>query len=154
MLSEEKSRQIEMAGTDWACMMLVCINGHENNEPYGVIANYHLSHPVSFRGIHRLILALDEVCEMVGSPMATTEPRFLLNEWEQQYRGCGEENVPLYDSCEGGHPGPCAVQTAFLHAGQAPVQLHRSAFYRVPQRPGTDAYAGRGKHLYVREPEE
>ena len=86
MLSEEKSRQIEMAGTDWACMMLVCINGHENNEPYGVIANYHLSHPVSFRGIHRLILALDEVCEMVGSPMATTEPRFLLNEWEQQYR--------------------------------------------------------------------
>ena len=86
MLSEEKSRQIEMAGTDWACMMLACINGHENNEPYGVIANYHLSHPVSFRGIHGLILALDEVCEMVGTPMATTEPRFLLNEREQQYR--------------------------------------------------------------------
>ena len=83
MLSEEKSRQIEMAGTDWACMMLVCINGHENNEPYGVIANYHLSHPVSFRGIHRLILALDEVCEMVGSPMATTVPplRARLTAW-------------------------------------------------------------------------
>ena len=69
MLSEEKSRQIEMAGTDRACMMLVCINGNENNVPYGIIVNYHLPRPVSFKGIHGLILALDEVCEMVGVPM-------------------------------------------------------------------------------------
>ena len=75
MLSEEKSLQIEMAGTDRACMMLVCINGNENNVPYGIIVNYHLPRPVSFKGIHGLILALDEVCEMVGVPMATTEPR-------------------------------------------------------------------------------
>ena len=170
MLSEERNLQIEMAGTDWACMMLACINGHENNEPYGVIANYHLSHPVSFRGIHGLILALDEVCEMVGAPMATTEPRFLQKEREQQYRALRgkrqkssgkvlekEEvagNVSLCDSCKGGHPGPCAVPPEFLHAGQAPVQLHRGALYRVPQRAGTDAHAGRGKHLYVQEPEE
>ena len=80
MLSEEKSRQIEMAGTDRACMMLVCINGNENNVPYGIIVNYHLPRPVSFKGIHGLILALDEVCEMVGVPMATTEPRFLQKE--------------------------------------------------------------------------
>ena len=68
MLSEEKSRQIEMAGTDRACMMLVCINGNENNVPYGIIVNYHLPRPVSFKGIHGLILALDEVCEM-GNPI-------------------------------------------------------------------------------------
>ena len=49
MLSEEKSRQIEMAGTDRACMMLVCINGNENNVPYGIIVNYHLPRPVSFK---------------------------------------------------------------------------------------------------------
>lgn len=61
MLSEERNLQIEMAGTDRACMMLVCINGHENNMPYGIIVNYHLPCPVSFRGIHGLILALDEV---------------------------------------------------------------------------------------------
>ena len=29
MLSEEMNLQIEMAGTDRACMMLVCINGCE-----------------------------------------------------------------------------------------------------------------------------
>ena len=86
MLSEEKSRQIEMAGTDRACMMLVCINGHENNVPYGIIVNYHLPRPVNFKGIHGMVLALDEVCEMVGAPMATTEPRFLQKEREQQYR--------------------------------------------------------------------
>ena len=86
MLSEERNLQIEMAGTDRACMMLVCINGHENNMPYGIIVNYHLPCPVSFRGIHGLILALDEVCEMVGAPMATTEPRVLQKEREQQYR--------------------------------------------------------------------
>ena len=39
MLSEERNLQIEMAGTDRACMMLVCINGHENNMPYGIIVN-------------------------------------------------------------------------------------------------------------------
>ena len=86
MLSEERNLQIEMAVTDRACMMLVCINGHENNMPYGIIVNYHLPCPVSFRGIHGLILSLDEVCEMVGAPMATTEPRFLQKEREQQYR--------------------------------------------------------------------
>ncbi|MCD8171361.1 MAG: hypothetical protein LUE94_19015 [Clostridiales bacterium] len=86
MLSEEKSRQIEMAGTDRACMMLVCINGHENNVPYGIIVNYHLPRPVNFKGIHGMVLALDEVCEMVGAPMATTEPRFLQKEREHHYR--------------------------------------------------------------------
>ena len=52
MLSEEMNLQIEMAGTDRACMMLVCINGCENNMPYGIIVNYHLPCPVSFGGIH------------------------------------------------------------------------------------------------------
>lgn len=85
-MSDENSHPLEMADTDRACMMLVCINGHEDNLPYGIIVNYHLSHPVSFRGIHELILALDEVCEMVGAPMATTEPRFLQKERAQQYR--------------------------------------------------------------------
>lgn len=86
MVSDTKSLQIEMADTGRACMMLVCINGHEDNLPYGIIVNYHLFHPVSFRGIHGLILALDEVCEMVGAPMATTEPRFLQKKRAQQYR--------------------------------------------------------------------
>lgn len=90
MLSVEKSCQIEMADTDRACMMLACINGYENNMPYGIIVNYHLPCPVSFRGIHGLIMALDEVCEMVGAPMATTEPRFLQEERERKYRALKE----------------------------------------------------------------
>ena len=86
MLSEEKSRLIEMAVTGRACMMLVCINGYEQDAPYGIIVNHHLPCPVNFRGIHGLILALEEVCEMVGAPMATTQPRFLQKESEKQYR--------------------------------------------------------------------
>ena len=86
MMSEERNRLIEMAVTDRACMMLVCINGHEQDMPYGMIVNHHLSCPVNFRGIHGLVLALDEVCEMVGAPMAATQPRFLQKEREKQYR--------------------------------------------------------------------
>ena len=161
MLSEEMNLQIEMAGTDRACMMLVCINGCENNMPYGIIVNYHLPCPVSFGGIHGLILALDEVCEMVGAPMATTEPRFLQKERELQYRalrgnqqspgkrGSGREAVSLCNSCEGGHSGPCVVQAEFLYAGAAPVQLYRNALYCFSQRAGADANVGGGKYLYV-----
>lgn len=86
MLNEEKSRQIELACTNRACMMLVCINGHKDNLPYGRIVNYQLSRPVSFIGLDQLILRLDEVCERVGAPKATTDPRFLQNERERQYR--------------------------------------------------------------------
>ena len=166
MLSEERNLQIEMAGTDRACMMLVCINGHENNMPYGIIVNYHLPCPVSFRGIHGLILALDEVCEMVGAPMATTEPRFLQKEREQQYRalrgetakkfressgkrGSGREPVPICNSCEGGHSDPCVVPAEFLYAGEAPVQLYRDALYCFSQCAGADENVGGGKYLYV-----
>lgn len=89
MLSEEMNLQIEMAGTDRACMMLVCINGCENNMPYGIIVNYHLPCPVSFGGIHGLILALDEVCEW-WVPL-----------WQQQNRGFCKRKGAAVQGAEG-----------------------------------------------------
>ena len=91
MLDEEKSRQIELACTNRACMMLVCINGHKDNLPYGRIVNYQLSKSVGFIGLDQLLLGLDEVCERLGAPMATTDPRFLQKERERQYKELREK---------------------------------------------------------------
>ena len=57
--------------TNDASIMLVCINGYQENRPYGVIVNYCLPAPVYFTGIHELILRVDEVCERIGAPMRT-----------------------------------------------------------------------------------
>lgn len=165
MLSEERNLQIEMAGTDRACMMLVCINGHENNMPYGIIVNYHLPCPVSFRGIHGLILALDEVCEWwvplwqqqnrgsckrkgaaVQGAEGETAKKFRESSGK---RGSGREPVPICNSCEGGHSDPCVVPAEFLYAGEAPVQLYRDALYCFSQCAGADENVGGGKYLYV-----
>ena len=50
--------------TNDASIMLVCINGYQENRPYGVIVNYCLPVPIHFAGIHELVLGVDEVCEL------------------------------------------------------------------------------------------
>ena len=99
MLSEEMNLQIEMAGTDRACMMLVCINGCENNMPYGIIVNYHLPCPVSFRGIHGLILALDAVSytHPLPNPMPSRGEATTIRTMKQPIRRPGDWTYPLRD---------------------------------------------------------
>lgn len=65
-----------MAVTDWAGIMMVCIHGQVENRIYGAIVNRCLEEPVSFCGLDQLVLKMDEICELAGSPMLSMDPRF------------------------------------------------------------------------------
>lgn len=88
-MQEEKklvSYEDALINTDRTSVMLVCINGHRYGQPYGDIVNCHLKKLICFHGIHDLILSIDEVCEQLGSPMRSTEPRFLTEEGAESYQ--------------------------------------------------------------------
>ncbi len=80
-----ESYEDALFNTDRTSVMLVCINGHRGGQPYGDIVNCHLSKLICFNGVHELILAIDEVCERVGAPNRSTEPRFLDRSRAEQY---------------------------------------------------------------------
>ncbi len=75
-----------LINTDRTSVMMVCINGHNGDVPYGDIVSCHLTKFICFKGLHELIFAIDEACEQVGAPMQTTEPRFLNIENEERYK--------------------------------------------------------------------
>ena len=76
----------KMIVTDRASVMMICIEGSRDNEPYGIIVNIYLKDPVPFKGLEQLILTLDEICEIVGSPSYTMNPRFFRESMGQRYR--------------------------------------------------------------------
>lgn len=75
-----------LINTDRASVMLIGINGYRGALPYGEIVNCHLEKGISFDGIDDLVLAIDEVCDRVGAPPRTTEPRFLYRSGAEQYK--------------------------------------------------------------------
>lgn len=86
---EEKQLQIckdALTNTDRTSVMLVCINGYRSDQPYGEIVNFHLAKGIGFDGIDDLVLAIDEVCDRVGAPPRTTEPRFLYRSGAEKYK--------------------------------------------------------------------
>lgn len=88
-MQEEKklvSYEDALLNTDRTSVMLVCINGHRYGQPYGDIVNCHLKKLICFHGIHDLIITIDEVCEQLGAPMRSTDPRFLTGEGAESYR--------------------------------------------------------------------
>lgn len=91
-----KKREMEqqmqaMAVTDWAGIMMVCIHGQVENRIYGAIVNRCLEEPVSFCGLDQLVLKMDEICELVGSPMLSMDPRFLQEKRKADYLGIGKK---------------------------------------------------------------
>ena len=80
---------------DRASVMLVCINGCHEDMPYGNIVSYYLAEPVYFKGTSQLILGIDQICETVGAPMRTVEPRFLSAMRENQYRELSKIQKPI-----------------------------------------------------------
>ena len=80
---------------DRACVMLVCINGCHTDMIYGCIVNYYLTEPVFFEGTSQLVLGIDRICETVGAPVRTVEPRFLGSLGEGQYRQLSMKQVQM-----------------------------------------------------------
>ena len=114
--------------TNDASIMLVCINGYQENRPYGVIVNYCLPAPVYFTGIHELILRVDEVCEQIGAPMRTMEPRFLSRAEAERY-----QKLPLPQEA-GTQSGPdqraMPIQKRLADTAQAEEVLIIHVLYR------------------------
>lgn len=82
-----------MVNAGRSSVMLVCINGHRSGHPYGDIVNCHLPKLIGFNGIHELIIAIDEICEQVGSPMSSTEPRFINSARADQYQKLSKKKI-------------------------------------------------------------
>lgn len=76
-----------MEKTDWSGIMMICIHGQTENRIFGVIVNRCLNQPVPFCGLDQLILKIDEICESVGTPMLSMNPRFLQEDKREQYAG-------------------------------------------------------------------
>ena len=90
---EEAIKRIEeLIVSDRASTMLVCIQGTREGEPCGEIYNCYLREPVLFNGAGDMVLKLDEMCNWVGMPHATTDPRFLNMETERRYREAGSHH--------------------------------------------------------------
>lgn len=93
--AERNSRNMEKM--DRISTMLVCFRGKNGLDLYGEILNCYIDRPVCFYSIGDLILKLDEICNWIGTPQPTTNPRFLNKKMSIQYmcRTMDENKIPV-----------------------------------------------------------
>lgn len=77
--------------------MLVCIHGRKEGALYGEILNCYMEYPVPFKNEGELILRIDEMCDWIGTPHPSTEPRFLNDAMEKEFMEQRKlkSNVPI-----------------------------------------------------------
>lgn len=83
--------------TDRISTMLICFHEEKDGNLYGEILNCYIDEPVWFSGVGDLILKLDEICNWIGTPQPTTNPRFLnrIMAEEYIYRTQGRNRLPV-----------------------------------------------------------
>ncbi|MCD7992775.1 MAG: hypothetical protein LUK37_13765 [Clostridia bacterium] len=89
MMTQDKEaikRIEELVVSDRASTVMVCVQGVGEGGLYGEMYNCYLKDSVRFCGVGDMVLKLDDICEWVGAPQRTTEPRFLNTEMEKKYR--------------------------------------------------------------------
>ncbi len=74
-----------MTKTDRVSTMLVCFHGKKEGDLYGEILNSYIDRPVWFSNVGELILKLDEICDWIGTPQPSMEPRFLTKKMSEEY---------------------------------------------------------------------
>ena len=91
---------------DRAAIVLLCIHGVSAHGVYGDIYNHNFKENIPFNGIGDMVLKIDQICNWLNTPSATTEPRFFSREMEKQYRESysdpPEENVNTDSEASGG----------------------------------------------------
>lgn len=98
-MGQDDSMSIEeIDALGWVSMMLICIQGKIKEDIYGEICSYHLNEPVPFSGIGDMVLKIDEICECIGTPQRTTNPRFMNQEMEKKYRESSNEHPKVITS--------------------------------------------------------
>jgi len=71
--------------TDRISTMLICFHEEKDGNLCGEILNCYIDGAVRFFGVGDLILKLDEICDWVGTPQPTTNPRFLNKKMSEKY---------------------------------------------------------------------
>ena len=64
-------------------ILLLCIHGVSVHGVYGDIYNHHFKENIPFDGIGDMVLKIDQMCNWLNIPRATTEQRFLSREMEK-----------------------------------------------------------------------
>lgn len=75
----------KMVTTERVSTMLICFHGSTNGDLYGEIFNCYIDAPVPFINTGDMILKIDEICNRIGTPHPSTEPRFLNQEMGEHY---------------------------------------------------------------------
>ena len=92
--------------SDRETIILLCIHGVSDQGVYGDIYNHNFKENIPFNGIGDMVLKIDQICNWLNTPRATTEPRFFSREMEKQYRESysdpPEENVNTDSEASGG----------------------------------------------------
>ncbi len=80
--------------TDRISTMLICFHEEKDGNLCGEILNCYIDGPVRFFGVGDLILKLDEICDWVGTPQPSTNPRFLNKKMSEKYaKRTKEKNI-------------------------------------------------------------
>ncbi|MEY8352892.1 hypothetical protein AALB39_05960 [Lachnospiraceae bacterium 54-53] len=99
MIKSEEVRYVchSMTVTDRVSTILICFHGKKGEDLYGEILNCYVDKPLRFFNIGDLILKLDEICDWVGTPHPSADPRFLNKKMAEQYifRTMGRNKIPL-----------------------------------------------------------
>ena len=82
----------DMAVSGWFSIMLICVQGKGRDGVYGHICSYYLEDPVPFDGTGDMVLKMDGICDWLGAPQRTTEPRFLNKEMKKRYESAAADH--------------------------------------------------------------
>ena len=77
--------------------MLICIQGKTEDRIRGEICSYHLKKTIPFSDIGDMVLKIDEICDWLGTPQRTTNPRFMNSEMEQRYLDASKEHSEMVE---------------------------------------------------------
>ncbi|GLC80176.1 hypothetical protein [Lacrimispora brassicae] len=99
MIKSEEMQNVcgGITATGRGSTMLICFHGKKDGNLYGEILNSYIDRPVWFSGAGDLIFKLDEICDWIGTPQSSTEPRFLNKKMLEQYayRTKGKSQMPV-----------------------------------------------------------
>jgi len=82
---------------DRVSTMLICFHEEKDGNLNGEILNCYIDEPVWFSSVGDLILKLDEICNWIGTPQPSTNPRFLNRKMAEEYayRTQGKNRLPV-----------------------------------------------------------
>ncbi|MGN0159490.1 MAG: hypothetical protein ACI39W_10225 [Brotaphodocola sp.] len=89
----------ERSVCDRASTMIVFLQGQDEYGLYGQICNGYLAEPMAFYGAGDLILKIDTICDWIGTPHRSAEPRMMNLDMWQQFQKRQEHHPEVCANC-------------------------------------------------------